>query len=67
MREKKVVSLKNLIPRKEKRLINIEKPLQSKEPIFVKKIGRRWWKIIDGHHRYFKSVDLGIKKIEVII
>ncbi|CAK0756513.1 hypothetical protein CCP1ISM_60001 [Azospirillaceae bacterium] len=50
-------NIKNLIPRKERRLINIDLPLQNEEPILVDKRGRRWFIIIDGHHRYYKLLE----------
>ena len=60
------VDINRVIPRKEKRLVNTKKPLQSGEPLLVKeKHGK--YEIINGHHRYFKSLEMGRKKIKIII
>ena len=39
----------------------------NNQPILVDKIGRRWFKVIDGNHRYWKAKDLGRKEILVEI
>ena len=39
----------------------------NNQPILVDKVGKRWFRIIDGHHRFFKSEQLGRKEILVEI
>lgn len=67
MRQVKKINIKNLIPRKEKRLVNIDLPLTNNEPLLVAKKGRRWYVIIDGHHRYYKQLESGNKFVNVLI
>ena len=66
MKQVKKIKLKNIIP-KEKRLVNTDLALKNDRPILVKKKGRRWWKIIDGNHRFWKYKESNKRKIEVIV
>jgi hypothetical protein len=61
----KRTKLKNILPKKERRLLCLDGPLKSKEPILCKKRGRRYFGIIDGNHRYFKQLDNFGKEHEV--
>ena len=65
MKQLKVTNIKNIIPRKPRRLVNIDKDLIKDIHLLVEKIGRRWFRIIDGHHRYYKYKEMGINKIKI--
>jgi ParB-like chromosome segregation protein Spo0J len=49
-----------------KRMIKSMKKGESLPPILVRKLGRKY-QILDGHHRYFAAVALGIDKIQARI
>lgn len=57
--------IKNILPNKERRLINIDGPLQSNEPLLCIKRGRRWFFLQDGRHRFFKYLEMYGKEYEV--
>lgn len=62
----KKVDIRNIVPKKEERLVNTKWfRCEGKEPILVKKIGMEKYKILDGHHRYFKSLACKKRKINV--
>lgn len=62
----KEVPIKFIKTKKPRRLVNVSKPLRSKKPILVKKRGKFFY-IINGNHRFYKNLEMGIKKMEVII
>ncbi len=59
-----LVDVTKIITKRRKSSLNIEGPLQSKGPILVDK-KRDNYILVDGNHRYFKSLEMGKNKINV--
>jgi len=61
--KRQIIKLKNILPRKERLLVNTDNPV-TKEPIkliFAKDLKK--YIIIDGHHRYFRNKEKEKKTI----
>lgn len=61
MRQVKEININLVKPRRPKRLLDLSGPLQSNKPILVEK-KRKYYVIIDGHHRYYKNIEIGSTK-----
>lgn len=61
-----LVNIKKIITKRRKESINIERPLQSNEPVIVDKKKDKYI-LVDGSHRYFKLLEMGRKNINVEI
>lgn len=65
-RIRKKVDIRLVIPRKEKRLVNISFFKNKEKPILVRSRGKRFF-IVDGHHRYYYALQKMKKKIDIEI